>query len=106
MVPAAGCGCGWGPLLRALGSISTLSETESNLVAGDVACACREKVTVPAGKPFVTFQGAGLWNTEIVWHNTASDVDDFGRPLSAYNSATVSVFASNFVARNISFKVC
>ncbi|RWW60305.1 hypothetical protein BHE74_00032712 [Ensete ventricosum] len=64
-----------------------------------------EKVIVPATKPYVTFQGAGRGVTVIEWHDRASDRGPDGQQLRTYNTASVTVFASYFRARNISFKV-
>ncbi|KAA8521379.1 hypothetical protein F0562_012059 [Nyssa sinensis] len=65
----------------------------------------REKVLVPASKPYITFQGAGRDTTVIEWHDRASDLGPGGRPLNTYQSASVAVLANYFSARNISFKV-
>lgn len=66
---------------------------------------CREKVVVPRYLPFLTFQGAGSDVTFITWQDIASDVGSDGRELTAYNSASVMVFARNFVARDVAFRV-
>ena len=66
---------------------------------------CREKVTVPAAKPYITFQGAGRDSTIIEWHDRASDRGANGQQLRTYRTASVTVFANYFSARNISFKV-
>ncbi|KAG8382432.1 hypothetical protein BUALT_Bualt05G0076700 [Buddleja alternifolia] len=63
-----------------------------------------EKVSVPASKPYITFQGAGREVTVIEWHDRASDRGPDGQQLRTYHSASVSVFAPYFSARNISFK--
>lgn len=65
----------------------------------------REKVVVPASKPYITFQGAGRDVTVIEWHDRASDRGPNGQQLRTYRSASVTVFANYFSARNISFKV-
>ncbi|CAL5387681.1 unnamed protein product [Camellia sinensis] len=59
---------------------------------------CREKVTVPANKANLIFQGLGYLNTAISWNDTANSTGG-----TAY-SATVSIFAPNFIAYNISFQ--
>ncbi|URD97154.1 pectinesterase [Musa troglodytarum] len=64
-----------------------------------------EKVIVPATKPYVTFQGAGRDVTVIEWHDRASDRGPDGQQLRTYNTASVTIFASYFRARDISFKV-
>ena len=58
-----------------------------------------EKVTVPAAKPNITFQGQGFDLTAIIWNDTANSSH------GTFNSASVSVFATGFVAKNISFMV-
>lgn len=63
-----------------------------------------EKVVVPASKPYITFQGAGKEVTVIEWHDRASDRGPDGQQLRTYQTASVSVFANYFSARNISFK--
>ncbi|XP_062177225.1 putative pectinesterase 11 [Alnus glutinosa] len=49
----------------------------------------REKVVVPADKPFITLSGTKTSNTIITWGDTGEIID----------SATLSVFASDFVGR-------
>lgn len=56
-----------------------------------------EKVTVPATKPNITFQGQGFDLTAIMWNDTANSSH------GTFYSASVSVFATGFVAKNISF---
>ncbi|CAI9095809.1 OLC1v1031830C1 [Oldenlandia corymbosa var. corymbosa] len=63
-----------------------------------------EKVVVPTRKPYITFQGAGRDVTVIEWHDRASDRGPDGQQLRTYHTASVSVFANYFSARNISFK--
>ncbi|KAG5561143.1 hypothetical protein RHGRI_004231 [Rhododendron griersonianum] len=63
-----------------------------------------EKVVVPASKPYITFQGTGKEVTVIEWHDRASDRGPDGQQLRTYQTASVSVFANYFSARNISFK--
>lgn len=62
-------------------------------------------MVVPAPKPYITFQGAGKEVTVIEWHDRASDRGPDGQQLRTYQTASVSVFAPYFSARNISFKV-
>ena len=54
---------------------------------------------VPKGKPFITFQGEGMDVTKITWNDTATSSH------STFKSATVTVMALGFVARNIAFEV-
>ncbi|KDP39870.1 hypothetical protein JCGZ_03401 [Jatropha curcas] len=63
-----------------------------------------EKVVVPVTKPYITFQGEGRDVTFIEWHDRASDPGPNGQQLRTYRTASVTVFASYFSARNISFK--
>ncbi|KAJ8436341.1 hypothetical protein Cgig2_005265 [Carnegiea gigantea] len=63
-----------------------------------------EKVVVPATKPYITFQGSGREMTMIEWHDRACDPGADGQQLHTYRTASVTVFASHFSARNISFK--
>ena len=60
---------------------------------------------VPGTLPYLTFQGSGASSTSISWNSIASDVGPDGKALGSYNSASVMVFAPNFVARDIAFKV-
>ncbi|XP_022719159.1 probable pectinesterase 68 [Durio zibethinus] len=63
-----------------------------------------EKVVVPATKPYITFQGAGRDVTFIEWHDRACDRGANGQQLRTYQTASVTVYANYFSARNISFK--
>jgi pectin methylesterase-like acyl-CoA thioesterase len=65
----------------------------------------REKVLVPASKPYITFHGAGRDVTVVEWHDRASDRGPDGQPLRTYNTASVTVLSNFFTAKNISFKV-
>ncbi|KAM7505019.1 hypothetical protein LguiB_003923 [Lonicera macranthoides] len=56
-----------------------------------------EKVNVPRNKPNITFQGQGYTSTAIVWNDTANSSH------GTFYSASVQVFAPNFIAKNISF---
>ncbi|URE03388.1 pectinesterase [Musa troglodytarum] len=56
----------------------------------------REKVFIPASKGFIVLQGEGPEKTVITWSADASRG-------GTMNSATFSVFANDFVARNIGF---
>ncbi|KAL0542114.1 hypothetical protein IC582_022204 [Cucumis melo] len=63
-----------------------------------------EKVVVPATKPYITFEGGGKETTVIEWHDRAGDRGPSGQQLRTYRTASVTVFANYFSARNISFK--
>ena len=58
-----------------------------------------EKVIIPRTKPNITFQGQGFQSTAIVWNDTANSAH------GTFYSGSVQVFATNFVAKNISFMV-
>jgi pectin methylesterase-like acyl-CoA thioesterase len=66
---------------------------------------CREKVVVPASKPYITFEGAGRDATVVEWHDRAGDRGPDGQLLRTYNTASVTVLSNYFTAKNISFKV-
>nr|QIR83178.1 pectin methylesterase 20 [Cunninghamia lanceolata] len=58
----------------------------------------KEKVSVAESKARITFQGQGYLNTSIQWNDTANSSH------GTFFSASVTVFAPNFIARNISFQ--
>ncbi|XP_022982962.1 probable pectinesterase 15 [Cucurbita maxima] len=58
----------------------------------------REKVVVEANKTNLIIQGQGYLNTTIEWNDTANSTG--GTPYSS----SVTIFPSNFIAFNISFK--
>ncbi|KAK6942722.1 Pectinesterase, catalytic [Dillenia turbinata] len=58
----------------------------------------REKVVVPANKTNLIIQGQGYLKTAMAWNDTANSTG--GTPYSA----SVAIFASNFIAYNISFQ--
>ena len=62
-------------------------------------------MVVPATKPYITFKGAGRDVTVIEWHDRASDRGPDGQQLRTYQTASVTVFANYFSARNITFTV-
>lgn len=66
---------------------------------------CSEKVVIPASKPYITFEGEGRDASVIEWHDRACDKGPDGQQLRTYHTASVTVLASYFTARNISFKV-
>ena len=75
------------------------------ILEGDTLILCREKVVVAATRPYITFEGAGRKVTVIEWHDRACDPGPNGEQLRTYRTASVTVFADLFSARNISFKV-
>ncbi|KAJ3693517.1 hypothetical protein LUZ60_008997 [Juncus effusus] len=56
-----------------------------------------EKVMIPSSKSNITFQGQGFDTTAISWNDTANSSH------GTFYSASVTVFAHNFIAKNISF---
>eukprot|EP00253_Pinus_taeda_P007155 PITA_07155 len=60
----------------------------------------KEKVTIPADKPFIVLSGSGANNTVITWNDS---VESSG---GTFYSATVSVFASDFMAKYITIQKC
>jgi pectinesterase len=59
-------------------------------------CLSREKIVVPADKPFITLSGTQASNTIITWGDTGEIIE----------SGTLSVFASDFVGRFLTIQVC
>ncbi|KAJ8641415.1 hypothetical protein MRB53_018109 [Persea americana] len=55
----------------------------------------REKIVVPAGKPYITLGGTNANSTVITWNMGGSNL---------VHTPTVSVLASNFVARYLTFQ--
>nr|XP_043611028.1 probable pectinesterase 15 isoform X2 [Erigeron canadensis] len=58
----------------------------------------REKVSINQNKTNLIIQGQGYLNTDITWNDTANSTG------GTIYSSTVSIFAQNFIAYNISFK--
>ncbi|KAF5192023.1 Pectinesterase qrt1 [Thalictrum thalictroides] len=58
----------------------------------------KEKVVVPANKTNLIFQGQGYLKTNIAWNDTANLTG------GTVNSSTVTIYAPNFTAYNISFQ--
>ncbi|XP_019054854.1 PREDICTED: pectinesterase QRT1 [Nelumbo nucifera] len=65
---------------------------------------CREKVIVPASKPYVSFIGTEANRTVISWNTKASDKDNNGQEIGTYNTATVSIESDYFCATKITFE--
>lgn len=96
---------GHGDFLTVQAAVDSVMEDNREIVIINILAGYYvEKVIVPATKPYITFQGAGKEFTIIEWHNRASDLDPTGQQLRTYHSASVTVLANNFSARNISFK--
>lgn len=58
----------------------------------------REKVTIPAEKPFIILSGLNASSTIITWNDNAQSTG------GTFYSATVTVFASDFIARYITIQ--
>ncbi|XP_031128727.1 probable pectinesterase 68 [Ipomoea triloba] len=96
---------GFGDFRSVQAAVDSVAEHNSMNVLIQIGPGCYvEKVVVPASKPYITFQGAGRETTVIEWHDRASDRGPDGQQLRTYQTASVTVFASFFSARNISFK--
>ncbi|XP_042404215.1 probable pectinesterase 68 [Zingiber officinale] len=96
---------GSGDFLSVQDAVDSVPENNIKRVIIHIHAGCYiEKVTVPATKPYITFLGAGREATVIEWHDRASDRGPNGQQLRTYNTASVTVFANYFRARNISFK--
>ncbi|XP_074584110.1 putative pectinesterase 68 [Curcuma longa] len=96
---------GSGDFLSVQEAVDSVPENNTKRIVIHIHAGCYiEKVTVPATKPYITFHGAGRDVTVIEWHDRASDRGPNGQQLRTYNTASVTVFASYFRARNISFK--
>lgn len=59
----------------------------------------REKVVVGADKTNLIFEGRGYLNTMVAWNDTANSTG------GTVYSSSVAIFASNFIAYNLGFKV-
>lgn len=68
---------------------------------------CREKVYVPASKPYISFIGNQNQTSEtvITWNNKASDIGPDGCELGTYKSASVTIESDYFCASAITFQV-
>ncbi|XP_058086827.1 probable pectinesterase 68 [Magnolia sinica] len=96
---------GFGDFLYVQAAIESVAENNRENVIIQINAGCYlEKVVIPPTKPYITFQGAGRDVTVIEWHDRASDRGPNGQQLRTYNTASVTVFANYFTARNISFK--
>lgn len=64
----------------------------------------REKVTIPANKPFIQLMGESVANTIVVWDDYNGKANPAGGVFGTSNSATVTVNANDFMAANITFE--
>ncbi|KAH9656695.1 putative pectinesterase 11 [Citrus sinensis] len=77
------------------GAIDSVPDNNSELVFISVAPGIyREKIIVPANKPFITISGTKASHTKITWSDGGSILD----------SATFTVLASHFVARSLTIQ--
>lgn len=72
---------------------------------GFAAAFVREKVLIHSSKRNLTLEGAGAEKTIIQWASHAKERGKNGKPLSTYNTSTMGIDASYFIAKNITFKV-
>jgi pectinesterase len=66
----------------------------------------KEKLLIPADKPFVTFKGEGTKpdDTVLTYDWSASHRGEDGRPIGTFNSFATRVAGHDFVAENITFQ--
>jgi pectinesterase len=64
----------------------------------------RETVNIPSSKPFIQLIGESVAGTVITFNNAASTPLSGGGTIGTFNSATVIVNASDFMAMNITFQ--
>lgn len=68
---------------------------------------CREKVHIPANKPYITLIGeeGKAGETVITWHDKAGDLNAAGGYIGTWNSSSVTVLSDYFCASYITFQV-
>jgi pectinesterase len=64
----------------------------------------KEKITVPKGKPFVTFKGEDAKTTILTNDWNAKHVGPEGKEVGTFGSSSVLVEAPDFVAENVTFE--
>jgi pectinesterase len=64
----------------------------------------KEKIVVPANKPFIQLLGESVANTIITYNDGASNVLPGGGTVGTFNSYTLLVSANDFSALNITFE--
>ncbi|KAI5083383.1 hypothetical protein GOP47_0003126 [Adiantum capillus-veneris] len=94
-VGKAGSGAQFSSVQDAVDAVST--GNAQRVVIQIAAGLYQEKVHVPSGKPYITFEGAGAGLTTISWHDTAASSG--GMP----KSASVAIDSHSFIARAITF---
>ncbi|CAM8883321.1 unnamed protein product [Rhodiola kirilowii] len=86
-------------------AIDSVPENNNKNVLIQISAGCyKEKVIIPQSKPYITLVGEGRNSTVIEWHDRASDRGANGEQLRTYRTASVTVYANYFKAKNISFK--
>ncbi|GAA0176305.1 hypothetical protein Leryth_014809 [Lithospermum erythrorhizon] len=96
---------GFGDFLSVQDAVDSVPVNNTKNVLIRIKAGCYiEKVVVPESKPYITLKGEGRDITVIEWHDRASDRGRDGMQLRTYHTASVTVFANYFSARNISFK--
>ncbi|XP_024390356.1 probable pectinesterase 68 isoform X2 [Physcomitrium patens] len=93
---------GFGPLTiytSVQAAIDAVPENNTGLVTIEILSGTyTEKVSIPSNKPYITLQGTGRTTTIITYNDTANSTN------STFRSATFSVWANNFTARNLTFQ--
>jgi pectinesterase len=64
----------------------------------------REKITIPATKGTISFEGESLTETIIVNDDFASKKNTEGKEMGTTGSSTIFIFSDNFSAKNITFQ--
>lgn len=64
----------------------------------------REKITIPATKGAISFEGENLTETIIVNDDFASKKNPEGKEMGTTGSSTIFIFSDNFSAKNITFQ--
>ncbi len=66
--------------------------------------AYREKITIPATKGAISFEGENLSETIIINDDFASKKNQEGKEMGTTGSSTIFIFSDNFSAKNITFQ--
>ncbi|MQM10750.1 hypothetical protein Taro_043645 [Colocasia esculenta] len=95
-VDRRGC-CNFTSVQAAVDAVNNVTASQKRTIIWINKGVYFEKVRIPATKPNITFQGQGMDTTAIIWNDTANSSG------GTFLSASVIVFGSNFIAKNISF---
>ncbi|PIN11403.1 Pectinesterase [Handroanthus impetiginosus] len=98
---------GRGDSLTVQGAVDMVPENNADRVKIHILPGVyREKVNVPANKPYISFIGdeGDASATVITWHDKASDRVPNGRSLGTWNSASVTLESVYFCASGITFE--